>query len=138
MKLLILFCNSVSPDKSTKCGFINTAPREERTFLLKAKKYLTELPEESTNIEADYVIKRYASRPEALETYCLADYVSKVVSEVKLSEHSTRVCEGSNSETDMDLNKENAQSSNHDEAKPSVLDPKRWVQDNALFKTQGS
>ena len=106
-------------DKSRKCEFIQTAPQEERTFLLKSKKELTELPEESTEIEADNVVKRYARRPKALETYCLADYVSKVVSvsKVKISEHTEHASEASDSETDIDMNKENAQCSNHDESK---------------------
>ena len=106
-------------DKSRKCEFISTAPQEERTFLLKSKKELTELPDESTDIEADNVIKRYARRPKVLETYCLADYVSKVVSvsKVNISKYTEHLSEASDSETDLDLNNENAQYSNHDESK---------------------
>ena len=96
-------------DKSRKCEFIQTAPQEDRTFLLKSKKELTELPEESTDIEADNIIKRYSRRPEILETYCLADYVSKVVSvsKNKVSDNSEQVSEASYSDNEMDFNEEN-------------------------------
>ena len=105
-------------DKSRKCEFIQTAPQEERTFLLKSKKELAELPEECTDIEADNMIKRYARRPKALETYCLADYVSKVVSvsKFKISGHSDNASEASDSETEMEVNEENS-SFIHDETK---------------------
>ena len=66
--------------KSRKVEFLATAPKSERTFLLKGKKELEALPEDSTEIDADNVIKRYSRRHEALESYCLADFVSKVVS----------------------------------------------------------
>ena len=66
--------------KSRKCEFLSTAPQNERTFLLKSKKELEALPDDSTEIEADNTIKRYARRHEALEEYCLAEFVSKVVS----------------------------------------------------------
>ena len=66
--------------KSRKVEFIPTGPKNERIFLLKSKKELEDLPEESTEIDADNTIKRYSKRPEALESYCLADFVSKVVS----------------------------------------------------------
>ena len=58
--------------------FINTSIPEERIFLLKSKSVLDELPAESTNIEADNIIQRYAKRPRQLEKFCLADYVSTV------------------------------------------------------------
>ena len=66
--------------KSRKCEFLSTAPRNERTLLLKSRKELEALPKESTEIEADNAIKRYARRNESLEDYCLADLVSKIVS----------------------------------------------------------
>ena len=58
--------------------FINTSIPEERIFLLKSKSVLDELPAESTNIEADNIIQRYAKRPRQLEKFCLADYVPTV------------------------------------------------------------
>ena len=66
--------------KSRKCEFLSTSPQNERTFLLKSKKELEGLPKESTEIEADNTVKRYARRHEILADYCLADFVSKVVS----------------------------------------------------------
>ena len=66
--------------KSRKVEFLPTAPKSERTFLLKSKKELEALPEESTEIDADNVVTRYTKRSKALESYCLADFVSKVVS----------------------------------------------------------
>ena len=104
-------------EKSRKCEFIQTAPQEERTFLLKSKKELTELPEESTDIEADNIIKRYSRRPKVLETYCLADYVSKVVSvsKDKVSDNSEHVSEASGSDNDIDLNEENTPNINDDQ-----------------------
>ena len=75
---LILQLNMSS--KSRKCEFVSTNPQSERTFLLKTKKELEVLPKNSTDIEADNVIKRYTRRHGALEHYCLADFISKVVS----------------------------------------------------------
>ena len=42
------------------------------------------MPKNSTDIEADNVIKRYARRHEALDDFCLADFISKVVSVTKI------------------------------------------------------
>ena len=66
--------------KSRKVEFIPTAPKNERIFLLKSKKELEELPEESTEIDSDNIVKRYSKRHEGLESYCLADFVSKIAS----------------------------------------------------------
>ena len=70
--------------KSRKCEFLPTAQQSERTFLLKSKNELEALPEESTEIDANNIVKKYAKRSEALEEFCLADFVSKVVSVSKL------------------------------------------------------
>ena len=58
--------------------FINTSPPDNRTFLLKGKEQLEKLPTQSTDIEAGNIIKRYAVRPRMLESWCLADYASKL------------------------------------------------------------
>ncbi|XP_062615938.1 uncharacterized protein LOC134277623 [Saccostrea cucullata] len=58
--------------------FINTSPPEERTLLLKCKSALEELPENSTDIHASSVIKRYSQRPRQLENWCLADYAAEL------------------------------------------------------------
>ena len=79
--------------KSRKCEFLSTSPQSERTFLLKSKKELKALPEESTEIEADNCIKRYARRHEALEDFCLAEFVSKVVSVSNVKPRHGQECE---------------------------------------------
>ncbi|XP_062577686.1 uncharacterized protein LOC134239531 [Saccostrea cucullata] len=58
--------------------FINTSPPEERTLLLKCKSALEELPENSTDIHASSLIKRYSQRPRQLENWCLADYAAEI------------------------------------------------------------
>ena len=63
--------------KSRKCEFVSTAPHTERTFLLKSKRELETMPKNSTDIEADNVIKRYARRHEALDNFCLADFIPR-------------------------------------------------------------
>ena len=70
--------------KSRKCEFVPTAPHIERTFLLKSKRELETMPKNSTDIEADNAVKRYARRHEALDNFCLADFISKVVSVTKI------------------------------------------------------
>ena len=57
---------------------INTSTPEERIVLLKTKLVLDELPAESANIESDTIIQRYSKIPKQLQTFCLADYVSKL------------------------------------------------------------
>lgn len=56
--------------------FISTSPPEERTFLLKKLEKLKELPDNSHDIEADNMIKRYQRRPKQLENLCLAEFVA--------------------------------------------------------------
>jgi hypothetical protein len=58
--------------------FINTSPCEKRTFLLKTASTLEKMSPNSTDIEADNDIKRYAKRPKALENWCLADYICQL------------------------------------------------------------
>jgi len=58
--------------------FINTSPPEERTFLIKDKASLKEMPEDSTDIECSNIIDRYTKRPKQLQSWCLADYASKL------------------------------------------------------------
>ncbi|XP_078352070.1 uncharacterized protein LOC144636749 [Oculina patagonica] len=61
---------------SRDCQFISTSPPDERAFLLKKFDKLKELPDDSTDIESDNIIKRYQRRPKQLEMVCLADFVS--------------------------------------------------------------
>jgi len=58
--------------------FINTSPPDERTFMLKDKSVLQDMPENSTDIECSNIIKRYSQRPKALTSWTLADFASKI------------------------------------------------------------
>ena len=69
--------------KSRGCEFIPTSPPGERTFLMKSKKELEALPDNSMDIAADNVVKKYSKRHSVLEHYCLDDFVSKVISVTK-------------------------------------------------------
>jgi hypothetical protein len=62
---------------SRRVIFINTCDPANRTFLLKSLDVLQGLPEDSTNIESDNSIKRYQRRPRLLQSFCLADFISK-------------------------------------------------------------
>ena len=93
--------------KSRKCEFLATSPQSERTFLLKSKKDLEALPGDYTEIEADNIIRRYARRHEALENYCLADFVSKVVSVSKVAATSKNLRIAGTNETDSFFNDAN-------------------------------
>ena len=84
------------------CEFLSTAPKNERTFLLKSRKELEALPKESTEIEADNTIKRYARRHEGLKDYCLADFVSKVVSVANIKQGHDQECKNYNDFSDYD------------------------------------
>ena len=65
--------------KSTRdVVFINTSEPNQRIQLLKKKTALDEMPDSSTDIVADNLIKRYSKRPKCLENWCLADYVSQL------------------------------------------------------------
>ena len=57
---------------SREFQFINTSNPEERTFLLKTIEKIKELPDKSTDIKSDNVLKRYQRRPRKLELLCLA------------------------------------------------------------------
>ena len=61
---------------SREFQFINTSNPEERTFLLKTIEKIKELPDKSTDIESDNVLKRYQRRPRKLELLCLANFVA--------------------------------------------------------------
>jgi hypothetical protein len=56
--------------------FINTAKPDERTGILKSKKELDELGDESDEICCKGLIDHYTQRPETLEDICLAEFAS--------------------------------------------------------------
>lgn len=57
--------------------FINTSPCETRTFLLKSHDILSEMPENSTDIQSDNALLRFQRRPRLMKNCCLADFVSQ-------------------------------------------------------------
>lgn len=57
--------------------FINTSPCETRAFLLKSHNVLSEMPENSTDIQSDNAIQKYQRRPRVLKNCCLADFVAQ-------------------------------------------------------------
>ena len=63
---------------SRESVFINTSPKNERTFLVKSKKELEEMDPDSTDIQVTELITHYGHRPHVMENYCLADFASKV------------------------------------------------------------
>ncbi|XP_069115380.1 DNA ligase 1-like [Argopecten irradians] len=65
-------------ESSRDVVFINTSEPHNRTFLLKQKDVLEKLPQDSTDIESDNIVKRYAKRPKQLRKMCLADYVAEL------------------------------------------------------------
>lgn len=58
--------------------FINITTTVGRTFFLKPKIVLDELPAEYANVESDVIIQRYSKRPRQLQKFCLANHVSTV------------------------------------------------------------
>ncbi len=63
---------------SKEVVFINTSEQQTRTRILKDKKSLADLPDNSHDIFVPGDIQRYASRPKVYENMCLADFVSKL------------------------------------------------------------
>ena len=109
--------------KSRKCEFVPTALHTERTFLLKSKRELEAMPKDATNIEADNAIKRYARRHEALDNFCLADFISKVVSVTKI------LPQNSNNESQVNTESE-TQCNSHEDNVEDEIDEKQNVQED--------
>lgn len=64
--------------------FINTSVPEDRICLIKNPKQLKELSEDSTDVETKGILDKYATRPNILEDWCLADFVPKITVKKKL------------------------------------------------------
>ncbi|KAJ8020644.1 hypothetical protein HOLleu_40292 [Holothuria leucospilota] len=56
--------------------FINTSPPENRSFLLKPLCKISELPDNSHDVESDTLLKKYVRRPRIMENICLADFAA--------------------------------------------------------------
>ena len=61
---------------SRQIVFINTSPKDERVEILKPVSYINELDDDSEDIFASGLIKRYAKRPASLENLTLADWAA--------------------------------------------------------------
>ena len=61
---------------SRQIVFINTSPKDERVEVLKPVSYINELDDDSEDIFASGLIKRYAKRPASLENLTLADWAA--------------------------------------------------------------
>ncbi len=85
--------------------FINTAPPEESTFLMKSKESLKELPEDSEDIVCSNQIERYSTRPNCLERCTLADYIAEY--EVKYPKDLQSNCAVDNTNDDICQNADN-------------------------------
>ncbi len=76
--MVLVHPRSIS-DKAKNIVFINPAPAEERTFLLKSKEELQQLPGNSENVAYSNQIERYAKRPNSMERCALSDYIAKYI-----------------------------------------------------------
>ena len=85
-------------DSSRSVQFINTSSPEERTFCLKDKDDLEKLNPNSTNIEKENWISKYAKRPKVFERWCLADFVSQI--NIKYPDRKVRKCDDDVNEDD--------------------------------------
>lgn len=77
-------------ESNRKVIFLPTELPEQRTRLLKSKKELESLPDDSVDIFQTSIVDRYAARPKTLEHMCYADFASQYVT-------------GSNTERDNNL-----------------------------------
>ena len=80
--------------------FIDTSEAEKRTVLLQSYSSLKEMPESSTNVESDNVLKRYKRRPKGMSNYCYADFVSWFDTSLEKCQKNMLNCEGELPEED--------------------------------------
>jgi hypothetical protein len=59
---------------SRKIIFINIAPFDKRTFILKKPKFLKQEPHDIKDIIVSSVIGKYIARPPEFENICLVEY----------------------------------------------------------------
>ena len=57
---------------------VPTFPKNKRTKVVKSKKKLSELSENSTDIYIEDKFEQYSNRPKYFENWCMADYLTKV------------------------------------------------------------
>lgn len=99
--------------------FINTSHPDERTFMLKDKATLKEMPGKSTDIECNNIIKRYSQRPSLLSSWCLADFASKI--DVKYPQHmKTDPYRNDEENEEISINKENEDNCETNESETNI------------------
>ena len=111
--------------------FINTSNPDERTFLLKTLDKIKELPDNSTDIESDNIIKRYQRRPRKLKELCLANFVAWCVKD-KHSDDSSTSC--NTTETSDDFLLETDLTDNVDDDPPAENNA---IEDTTEYKLKG-
>lgn len=79
---------------SREVVFFDTSEAEKRTVLLKSYSSLKEMPESTTNVESDNVLKRYKRRPKGMSNYCYADFVSWFDTSLEKCQKNMLNCEG--------------------------------------------
>lgn len=91
---------------SREHAFIITFKEEERYSMIKPKKYLRQMDENSTNVYMNSIQEKYAVRPAALDNVCLAEFVAafNFISniEMKRKEKNLRVPENPEDEDEVD------------------------------------
>ena len=84
---------------SVKCEYVNTAPMDQRTRVLKNDATLQAIAAtnpQSTDIYADGIIQHYSKRPESRKHICLADFATWY----NLSKTKSKATKGSSDESD--------------------------------------
>ena len=113
--------------------FTNTSNPDDRIFLLKTLDKIKELPNNSTDIESDNIIKRYQRRSHNLDHLCLADFVAwfNCVKD-KHSDNNTSNCKTSDTSGDFLL--ETDLNDNVDDDPP---DENSGINDTTEYKLKG-
>lgn len=111
---------------SRRVVFVNTSTPDKRIQMLKQKSDLDRLPDHSTDILSDNIIKRYSKRPKALENWCLADYVSQL--DIKYSEEKRNSEEQNQNDDEIDSDSEDEISFETDK---TILTNEKWSENQA-------
>jgi hypothetical protein len=116
-------CLSLPFSKSSRiCYYINTSPRSERVQMLKSKKEIAMLPENSTEIFVESILTKYNSRETAPENVCLADFVANYKIKKNIDVHQRE--EADNSDTEAVVENENKM-----REKPAIIRYRRYKYD---------
>lgn len=120
---------------SREHAFIITFKEEERYSMIKPKKYLRQMDENSTNVYMSSIQEKYAVRPAQLENVCLAEFVSAFNfisnNEMKRREKNLRVPE--NPEDEDEIDNDEFENMNLDIELENV-EEESLVKDNTIYK----